>query len=428
MNDQAPNSDNQIDPRTAFYKNAEPGSKGPLEGILVLEATNYGAGPLCGTVLADLGARSIKCERPDGGDPLRYLQPLIDDRNDAESSAWYLSFNRNKQCVTLNFADPRGQALFRELAAHADVIVENFTPDTMFGWGLGYDDIAAFNPGVVYVSVSGFGQYGPLRERKCFDPIAQAMCGVMQTTGEEGGPPLRAGFALADDMAGWQGAMGAMAALLRRGVTGRGQHVDVSLTDSLLYASDIGILGATRADFHWTRQGNGFVGSAPFNNYLCKDDHYVFINGVFEPMWKRLCKVMECDELIDDPRTHNIKARAENRVYVDDMVKRWTATRTADEVVTQLVDAQVAVGAVMDFEEIAAFPHFLQRDAVAEIEKPHPLHGHYSTFGVAPKFSVTPATLREPAPMLGQHNDDIYGDLLGKSEIELVSLKEQGVI
>lgn len=414
--------------REHFYRHAEAGSRGPLAGIRVLEATNYGAGPLCGTVLADLGATSIKCERPDGGDPVRYLQPFVDGRSDAESSAWYLSFNRNKQCVTLNFSHPRGQALFRELAAKADVIVENFTPGTMAGWGLGYDDIAAFRPEIVYVSVSGFGQYGPLKDRKCFDPIAQAMCGLMETTGEPDGPPLRAGFAIADDLAGWQGAIGAMAALLRRGVSGKGQHVDVSLTDALLYASDLGILGATRAGFNWTRQGNGFVGSAPFNNYLCRDDRYVFINAVFDPLWRRLCELMGQPELADDPRTRDLAARAANLQYVDDVVRRWTATRDSAEVVEQLVAAGVAVGPVMNFQQIAEFPHYLARGAVAEVASPHPIHGRYQTYGVAAKFSATPASVRQPAPLLGQHNDAVYGTLLGKSATELAALKRDGVI
>ena len=165
--------------RDDFYAKAKPGSKGPLEGVRVLEATNYGAGPFCGTVLADFGAESIKIEMPKAGDPVRALGPFVGGKPGMEAGAWYLSINRNKKCITLDLHRPEGQAIFRELAKQADIVVENFTPGVMAGWGLGYDDIAKIKSDIIYVSVSGFGQFGPLSHRKGFDPVAQAMGGIM---------------------------------------------------------------------------------------------------------------------------------------------------------------------------------------------------------------------------------------------------------
>jgi len=283
-----------------FYANAKAGSRGPLEGLKVLEATNFGSGPICGMTLVDLGAESIKCELPGAGDPVRQMYPYLEDDR-AEGSTWYQTFNRGKQAITLNFREPEGQALFKRLAAQADIVVENFTPGTMDKWNIGYKDIVEVKPDIIYVSISGFGQFGNLSWKKGFDPIAQAMAGMMHCTGAKDGPPTRTGPAIADNMTGWHGAMGAMAAIIHRNKTGEGQHVDTSLTDTILYTTDVGIMGEANCNYQQVRNGNTIDSGAPFNTFICNDGGYIFINAAYDGHWVRLCDIMERPDLKDDP-------------------------------------------------------------------------------------------------------------------------------
>jgi crotonobetainyl-CoA:carnitine CoA-transferase CaiB-like acyl-CoA transferase len=292
--------------KSAFYADAMPGSRGPLAGIRVLEATNYGAGPICGMVLSDLGAESIKCEQPQVGDPIRSWPPYLTgaDGKDFWSGIWALTFNRGKRAVTLDFRKPEGQDLFRRLAAHADVVIENFTPGTMARWGLGYADLKAVKPDLIYVSVSGFGQWGPLKDKRGLDPIGQAMGGVMAGTGEPGGRPLRVGFAIADNMSGWMGAMGALAALNFRRRTGRGQWVDASLIDAMLTRSDVKLMGVAHAGYEVKPTGNGTDLGAPLDLFRCADGRWLYIHALYDHLWKRLADVMGRPDLKRKTRAH----------------------------------------------------------------------------------------------------------------------------
>ncbi|MGK2941029.1 MAG: CaiB/BaiF CoA transferase family protein [Immundisolibacter sp.] len=408
-----------------FYRDARPDGAGPLAGLRVLEATNYGAGPFCGMVLADFGAESIKVEAP-AGDPIRVLSPFVGGQAGTEHSVWYLSINRNKKGITLDLRQPRGQALFRRLAARADIVVENYTPGAMASWGLGYADLAALKPDLIYVSVSGFGQFGPLSQRKGFDPVAQAMSGLMSVTGEPDGRPLRAGFAFADDLSGWLGAMGAMAALLHRNATGEGQHVDSSLVDSLIYASDMGVMAAANAGHIWQRQGAGAEGAAPLNSYRTEDGRHVFIHGVFDKAWAALCAAMERGDLITDPRTATVGARGEHKTLVDEVVASYAASHSVEEIVERAERSGFVASPILDFAQVGQEPHFRQRASVAEVD--HPVHGALTLQGVSPKFSRTPAGVRHAAPTLGQHNAEIYGSLLGLDSATLQTLHADGII
>jgi crotonobetainyl-CoA:carnitine CoA-transferase CaiB-like acyl-CoA transferase len=414
----------QATDQAAFYRQARTDQPGPLAGIRVLEATNYGAGPFCGMVLADFGAESIKVEAPTG-DPIRLLSPFVGGTPGVENSTWYLSINRNKKGITLDLRRPEGQALFRRLAAQVDIVVENYTPGVMAGWGLGYADLAALKPDLIYVSVSGFGQFGPLSARKGFDPVAQAMSGLMSVTGEPDGRPLRAGFAFADDLSGWLGAMGAMAALWHRSATGEGQHVDSSLVDSLLYAGDMGVMAAANADHIAQRHGAGAQGAAPLNSYRARDGRHVFIHGVFDKAWAALCDVMQRPDLITDPRTASLAARAKNKALVDELVAAYAVRYTVEEIVAAAEHSGFIAAPVLDFGQVAREPHFLDRGSVAQVE--HPLHGRLTLQGVSPKFSRTPAGVRSAAPTLGQHNAQIYGRL-GLDANALHALKAEGII
>lgn len=412
--------------RDDFYREARPGSHGPLEGVRVLEATNYAAGPVCGMILCDLGAESIKCEVPGRGDPNRTMPPKIDERRDLESSTIFASLNRGKRSITLDFRQEEGQALFRRLAARADIVIENFAPGTMAAWGLGYEDLRAVKPDVIYVSLSGFGQWGPWAHRRGFDPVGQAMGGLMSITGEPDGRPLRAGPVIADDMSGWQGAIGALAALHHRSNTGEGQWVETSLTDAVLYASSYGVMAAANADYVWRRMGNSLGIGAPVNSYRCADGRWLCVFAIMDGHWRALCRVMGRDELIDDERTADIHARTANAAFIDEVVGAWLAERSAEAAQAELDAAGVVSAPVLGFDEIVEVEHYRERETVVEVE--HPEHGPLTHFGVAAKLSRTPGRIRAAAPRLGEHNEAVYCGELGLSAQELAALRERGVV
>lgn len=409
-----------------FYAEAVPGSKGPLEGIRVLEATNVAAGPLAGTLLADLGAESVRCEMPGKGDLLRQVTLCqVSGSSELDRSAYYLSVNRNKKSITLNLKHSEGQELFRKLARHVDVIIENFKPGTMEGWGLGYRDIRKVKPDIIYTSVSGYGQYGPYSHRPGYDHIGQAMGGLMSITGYPDGPPTKTGHAIADNLGGWQGAFGTLAALIYRMKTGKGQHIDVNLVDSILYTTTFGLMGAANADWHWERAGNRHPLNAPSNTFLCRDG-WVILAVASDSHWERLCRLMGREDLIGHPRTASPAKRAESWPFIEEAVGRWTQEQTVVQVVDSFEEAGLVASPILSFEEILRDSHFLEREMVAEVD--HPTAGPLKLFGVASKYSLTPARVRTPAPLLGQHNSEIFGGWLGLSEAEMKRLQSQGVV
>lgn len=408
-----------------FFRDALPDSVGPLEGVRVLEATHNFAGPNVGTVLADLGADSIKCDPPATGDILRQLPPFVDPEQSLETGTQHLSINRNKRNITLNLRHPEGQELFRRMTKEMDIVVENFKPGTMAGWGLGYQDLQGVKPDIIYVSVSGFGQFGPYHARPSYDAVGQAMGGLIYVTGQPDGPPTRPGFGLGDSLAGWQGALAALAALHYRNRTGKGQHIDISQVDTILYLSESGILLASNLGHSWERMGSGHPLGAPYNVYQCQDGH-VFIGIALDRHWERFCRIAGREDLIDDPRTRSTTQRAHHRGLVDEVVSCWVRHKTVSEVVATLIEAGLVVAPIYSFPQIIQDKHIQERDMVAEVE--HPAAGKIALYGVAAKFSLTPARVRRPAPMMGQHNKEVYGDWLGLSADEMAELEEKGVI
>jgi crotonobetainyl-CoA:carnitine CoA-transferase CaiB-like acyl-CoA transferase len=408
-----------------FYREAIPGSVGPLEGIKVLEATTSHAGPMVGTVLGDLGAEVIKCDQPGWGDIVRHGPPFVENKQSPETSCYYLSINRNKKCITLNLKNPKGGDLFRRLAAKMDVVVQNYKPGAMEKWGLGYEEVRNLKPDIIYTSVSGFGQYGPYHPRPGYDAIGQAMGGLMSINGYPDGPPTRVSSAVGDNLTGWQGAIGTLAALFYREKTGKGQHVDANLLDSILYISDFGIMAAANSGWVWPRMGSRHPGGGPLNIYRCKDD-YVFILVALPSHWARFCKILGREDLIEDPRTLTIADRARNIDFVDELVNRWTEVKTAAEVLQTMEEAGLVACPIYDFSQILQDEHIQEREMVTEVD--HPVAGKLKLFGVAVKHSLTPGKVRSPAPLMGQHNREIYGGLLGLSEEELEQIKREGII
>lgn len=410
--------------RDDFY-DPNPDADGPLAGLRVLDVSAYGPGPLCGQVLADLGAEVIKIDLPGSGDPARDIPPFVskDKAQRKEASVWHLTFNRGKKGITLDIRKPEGQALFKQLTAKVDVVLESFTPGTLDGWGLGYAALKTVNPAVIVVSISAFGQFGPWSSRKGFDPMAQAVAGMMQVTGERGGRPLRSGNATVDHMCAWHGAMGAMAALWHRAQTGEGQWVDVALADVALYSSDLHLMGAANAGYETTRLGNATDSGAPFNTYLSRDGHWVFINAALDAHWTRLCQVMNRADLIEKPMSY--LERCQRWEEVDAWVAAWAAERTAADVLATLDAAGITCGPVASFEDILAEPHYRERDTVTQMHDPD--FGPLTTYGPCPKFSVSPARIRASAPRMGQHNAQVYGEL-GLNDAAQEALKSGGVV
>ena len=409
-----------------FYKDALPGSRGPLEGYSVLEVTQAVAGPVVGTVLADLGADVVRCELPKVGDMTRWIRPGLKEDQDVNGAAWYQSLNRGKRSVTLDLHKPEGQQLFKDLACDFDVVVENFTPGWMEGLGLGYQAIKAIHPKIIYVSVSGFGQWGPLRDLRCTDTVAQAMSGMLHMNGVKDGDPLLATANLVDHLTGWQGCIGVLAALLSREKTGLGQHIDVALADTAIYASDMRVMAADKLDKQWPRMGNTTELGAPMNCYHCSDGGYIVLFAILDSLWPKVAEVIGRPDLIDDERSNSLQARARNKEFVDGVTADWVAQQTRDDAARILQASGVSVGPVLDHQEVADFEQYNDHESVVEID--HPRYGKLKTYGIAPKFSVTRAAIKGPAPDLGEHNAEIYADRLGIDQARLEMLQELGVI
>jgi crotonobetainyl-CoA:carnitine CoA-transferase CaiB-like acyl-CoA transferase len=408
-----------------FYKEANYNSRGPLEDIVVLEACTTYAGPVAAAELADLGAEVIKCELPVTGDVCRLFGPRAPNAPEQDRGAPFLSINRNKKAVTLNFHHPRGQEIFRRLARRADVILQNFRPGALDKWHIGYEDIRAIKPDIVYVSISCLGQWGPLSYKVGYDTDAQALGGIMSITGQADGPPTKTGHASIDYLTGVKAAQAALAALVRRLRTGEGQHVDVAMVDCALAVTEGGIMQAAMCGEVWQRKGNRHPASAPCNSFLCQDG-YVMLAVAHDKQWASLCRIIGREELIHDPRTATVAARKEYEAFVEQVVADWTSQRTKQEVVSTFNAESIAISPILDFGEIVREPHFREREIVCEVE--HPTAGKLTHYGVAPKFAKTPTRVRMAAPMLGQHNAEIYGAWLGYDEATLEELRKEGVI
>lgn len=416
-----------------FYQEAIPGARGPLEGIRILEATTAGAGPWCATFLADMGAEVIKIELPRTGDMSRQpSDPRVDLRvllnkpglSDLDAGMLHQSINRNKKGITLDLRNPKGQAIFKDLAKNMDVILENFKPGVMDGWGLGYQDLQKVKPDLVYTSVSGYGQYGPHSFKPGYDPIGQAMSGLMSISGFPDGPPTKTGNAMADNITGWQGAMGTMAALLYRYRTGKGQHVDACLLDACLYTTSHSIMAASTG-YIQGRSGNRYANRTLTNAFACKDG-YVYLCIVIDSHWAKLCRVMGREDLIGQPRTATMALRSQNNDWLEGIVNDWLKEKTVEEVLKIMGEAALVAAPIYDFSQVIADPHIREREMVTEVE--HPALGPINLYGVAPKLSRTPGKVRTPAPLLGQHNEEIYGSYLDFDSSKLEQLQAEGVI
>ncbi|MFT5442569.1 MAG: formyl-CoA transferase [Myxococcota bacterium] len=409
--------------KSEFFKDARNDITGPLAGVRVLEATTTWAGPMCGCMLADFGADVIKVEHP-LGEVARRSPPFLPG-TEPPLSFMHHTVNRNKRSLSLDLHDQRGREIFLQLAERADVVVENFRPGTLSGWGLGYEDVRRRRPDTVYVSISGYGQFGPESGRVGYDPLAQAESGFISLNGSPDDEGVKTPTFLGDDLAGLHGALGALAALRHRDATGEGQHIDVALLDGLLFQSAGYLtLGAMGVDL--PRLGNEFRVAAPARTYACRDGN-VMAGVLLDTHWKTLARVIGKPELADDPRYSVAKERIDRRSEVDRIVADWMRERSLAEVLREFGDAGIPAGAVCTYAEAANAPNTAARDMLQRV--PDPASGTHSPpiTGPAAKFSRTPTRVRSSAPTLGQHNDEILAEL-GLSDEELGSLREDGVV
>ena len=393
---------------------------GALDGVTVLDLTRVLSGPYCTMMLADMGARVVKVEQPGKGDDTRAWGPPFQ----AGESAYFLSINRNKESITLNLKHPDGRRVLDALLERADVLVENFRPGTLERMGLGYAEVARRRPGLVYCSISGFGQTGPRRREPGYDAVLQGEGGLMSITGEQDGPAYRLGVAIADIVSGMFSAYGVAAALLARHRTGRGQLVDVGMLDAvaavLTYQAGIYFATGTAPG----RLGNRHPTITPYESLETADGELVVAVGN-DQLWRTFCGVLGADDLAADPRFRTNKDRVAARETLRPMLVERLRARPAAEWLADLKAAGVPCGGVRDLEQVFTDPQVLERAMVVALD--HPVAGAIRQLGVPVKLGGTPGAVRTPPPTLGQHTAAILGEL-GIGDAEAARLRAAGAI
>ncbi len=396
-------------------------SEAPLAGLTILDLTRVLAGPFCTMLAADLGARVIKIEHPTRGDDTRgWGPPFIEGE-----SAYYLSVNRNKESVALDFKHPEGRAALDHLLAHADVVVENFRPGTLDAIGLGYAEVAARHPALIYVSISGFGRTGPRRHEAGYDAVAQAESGLMSVTGTPEGPPIRLGVAVADLAAGMFAFQGLLAAIIARGRTGRGQLVDVALLDAvtalLTYQAERYLTTGTAP----TRAGNRHASIAPYDAFQAADGTLILAIGS-DALWIEFCRTAGLTDLAADATLATNDGRVRAYSTLRPRLAATIAGRRRDEWIGVLRAAGVPTGAVRTIDEALADPQIAARDMVVRVL--HPTIGSLDVLGIPVKLSDTPGAVRTAPPLLGQHTRAVLKADVGLDEDTIERLRRAGVI
>ena len=394
-----------------------------LDGIRIVDLTQYEAGPSCTQLLAWLGADVIKVE-PLAGEANRLG---LSDKPGVDS--WgFLFFNANKKSVTLNLKHARGRALLDDLLRHADVLTENFGPGVMERLGLGWETLHALNPKLIAASVKGFGSTGPYAGYKSFEFVAQAMAGVMSLNGEPDGPPLKVPAGLGDTGAGLHLAVGILAALLQRQATGLGQQVEVAQQDAVANLTRVHIREQYMNGEPVPRRGNRQFGNAPVNAYRCRPggpNDYLFVHGVTPDMFQALMRAIGRPDLADDPALRTRAGRFARVDEIDALIEAWTGKHTKYEAMEILAGAGVACGAVLDSAEVLSNEHLRGRGMVVDLE--HPDRGRFPMLGNPVRLSASPTEVRR-APLLGEHTAEVLGGLLGLSADELARLKADGAV
>lgn len=375
--------------------------KQSLKNIKVLDFTRVLAGPYCTMLMADMGAEVIKIERPGTGDDTRGFGPFQNNE-----SGYFMFLNRGKKSIQLDLKSPESINILKELVKESDVIVENFRPGVMKKLGLDYETVKELNPKIVYASISGFGQYGPYSQRPAYDLVAQAMGGLASITGHPDQPPTRAGASLGDMSAALYTAYGIMVALFHRERTGEGQFVDVAMVDSIFSLLESNVMRYTVDHTIPDRIGSRHPISSPFDIYKAKDG-YIVIAVANDPLFSKLCAIMNQPELEKDKRFHTDPLRTENEEELKGKVEKWLQGYTVSEAVELINNGGVPSSPILGIDEICEDEHTKVREMLIELE--HPTAGKFRIPGNPVKLSKTPAVIQSPSPLLGEHTEEIIG-------------------
>jgi crotonobetainyl-CoA:carnitine CoA-transferase CaiB-like acyl-CoA transferase len=398
-------------------------AQGALDGLRLVELGQLIAGPFCGQLMADHGCEVIKVEPPHRpgdaaeGDPMRQWgrgKPL-----------WFPVVARNKKTITLNLRDPRGQELLKKLVKKSDFLLENFRPGTLEKWGLGYPALAAENPGLIMIRVSGYGQTGPYAPRAGYGSIGEAMGGIRNLAGDPSTPPSRVGLSIGDSLAATFACLGAIMALHHRHRTGEGQVVDSAIYEAVLAMMESTIPEYTESGFIRERTGSILPGIAPSNVYPCADGD-ILIGANQNSVWARLAEAMGRPELAKDPRYATHVARGENQQELDDLIADWTRPQSSAAVLDQMEAHGVPAGKIYKAPDMLADPHFAAREALVKIA--HPEFRNLVMQNVFPKLSATPGKVNWAGQPMGAHNHDIYRELLNLSDDDIAGLQSEGII
>lgn len=393
-----------------------------LDGIVVLDLTRVYSGPFSTMLLADMGAEVIKVELPGKGDDTRGYGPFVNNE-----SLYYANVNRNKKGITLNLKTTEGKALFSKLVSKADIVVENYRPGVMERLGFGFDKLSKLNPGIILGSISAFGQRGEYSSRPGYDIISQAMGGLMSITGWPEDGPTRAGNAVGDVLAGISLTVGLLAAIYCREKTGVGQHVEVSLADSVIMSLENATMRFFATGQEPERMGNRYAAAAPYDSFKASDGYFV-LGCANQKLYEAFCeKAMGMPQLIADRRFKTMSQRLQNQAQLHDIIQSWAERMTTDEVVERILAAGVPAAPVMSIGQVVNDRFYNEvRNMFPAVE--HPTIGTMHVNGCHIKMSKTMPEVRFCAPALGQHNCEVYGRLLGLSLPQLEELQRKGVI
>ena len=393
-----------------------------MADIKVLDLSRVLAMPYCSMMLGDLGAEIIRVERPGVGDETRHWGPPWV----GELSAYYLCTNRNKRCVTVDLKKKEGQEIIRRLAQRSDILLENFLPGNLSEMNLGYEQIKAINPKIIYASVTGYGQNGPYRDFPGFDFIIQAQGGLMSVIGESDGPPMKVGVAIVDITAGLFACSAILAALHYREKAGKGQHIDIALLDAQVawlanQASNYLVSGKVPR-----RMGNAHPNIVPYETFQAQDGIYIALGIGNDNQWRKFCKLAKLEPLMDDPRYSTNPKRVENRKELVSVLQRIFLQKTSDEWIKLLTEAEIPSGPINSIDRVFADPQVLAREMLVGME--HPAIGPFKVVGSPMKLSETPVQYRIPPPLLGEHTEEVLRDVLGYDKAKIDRLKEEKAI
>jgi crotonobetainyl-CoA:carnitine CoA-transferase CaiB-like acyl-CoA transferase len=391
-----------------------------LEGIKVLDFTKVYSGPYCTMLMADMGAELIKVETIGKGDETRAFAPIKDG-----VSAYYNYLNRNKKSITLDLKSEEGRKVALDLAKWADIIVENFAAGTIGKLRLGYEDIVKVNPEIIYASISGFGQYGPYKDKLAYDAIAQAMGGLTSLSGLPGRMPTKVTPALSDAITGVHMAYAIMVALFHKEKTGEGQYIDVAMTDVVFSVLEAYVTMETLLGANPQRIGNASMSAVPYDIYTAKDN-YIVIGAPNDSLFVKLAKAMKREDLLEDPRFNTNMVRIKNRDAIDAIISEWAAQFTVAEIEAMLNEARIPVAPIKSIAELVKDPGIAAREML--IEHDNPVHGKVKYPGNPLKLQKTPPDTSKRAPLLGEHTEEILKSILGYSQENIEKLKKNRTV